>query len=112
MGGFTTLYIDQGANFENSILLTDDVTNQPINVASYNVTSYMRRSHISPNTSANIICTITDAANGEITMTLAANVTANLVAGAYVFDVKTVVGSVTTRPLEGTIIVNPSVTRG
>jgi hypothetical protein len=104
--------MDQNATFNNVINLTDDVTNTPINVANYTVTSQLRRSYYSTNASANLICTVTNASNGEITLSLPAANTANLKPGRYLFDVKAVDNNnVTTRVLEGIITVTPSVTK-
>lgn len=113
MSAFVELYIDSGATFTNVINLTDDITNTPINVANYTVTSQLRRSYYSANASANLICTITNAANGEITLSLPAANTANLKPGRYVFDVKTVDNANTvSRVLEGVITVTAAVTKG
>jgi hypothetical protein len=104
--------MDQGASFNNVINLSDDITNANINISGYIVRSQMRRSYYSVNASANIVCTITDSGNGEITMTVGANVTANLKSGRYLFDLETVdPNNVTTRVLEGIITVSPRVTR-
>lgn len=112
MSAYVELYIDQGTSFNNVINLTDDVTNSPINVYNYTVTSQLRRSYYSTNASANIICTITNASNGEITLSMTAANTANLKPGRYVFDVKTLDDdNVTSRVLEGVITVTPAVTR-
>ena len=112
MAAYTELYIDQGADFNNIINLSDDLTNANINISGYIVRSQMRRSYYSANASANIICTITDAVNGEIVMSLNANTTANIKAGRYLFDVETVdrLGK-TSRVLEGIITVTPEITR-
>lgn len=113
MSSFVELYIDAGATFNNVINLTDDVTNTPINVANYTISSQLRRSYYSANASANLVCTITNAANGEITLSLSAANTANLKPGRYLFDVKSVDSSNTTsRVLEGIITVTPAVTKG
>ena len=112
MAAYTELYMDQGATFNNTLNLTDDVTNATINVSGYTVRSQMRRSYYSANASANISCTITDASNGEITMSLTDGQTANIKAGRYLFDVETVdTGGVVTRILEGIITVTPGVTK-
>lgn len=112
MAAYVELYMDQGATFNNVINITDDVTNTPVNVSGYTVTSQMRRSYYSVNATANIVCTITDASNGEVTMSLSAANTANIKAGRYLFDVKTVDGSnVVSRILEGIITVTPQVGR-
>jgi hypothetical protein len=112
MAAYVELYIDKGTSFQNKITLTDDSTNTSINLAGYSARSQLRRSYYSTNASANVICTISDPANGEITMTLSASNTSNLKAGAYLFDLQTTdpVGAVT-RVLEGTITVLPEVTR-
>lgn len=112
MAAFVELYVDQGTTFNNIINLTDDLTNTPINVASYIVRGQLRRSYYSANASANLTFTITDAANGEITMSLTDSQTANIKAGRYLFDVETVdTSNVVSRVLEGIITVTPQITR-
>jgi hypothetical protein len=72
----------------------------------------MRKSYYSANASANITCTITDASTGEVTLSVPANVTANLRPGRYVFDVKSVdSANITSRILQGIISVTPQVAR-
>ena len=112
MAAYVELYLDQGTSFNNIINLTDDVTNTPVNVSGYIVTSQMRRSYYSTNASANITCTITDAANGELTLSMTAANTANLKPGRYLFDVKTTdKDNVVARVLEGIITVTPQVSK-
>jgi len=112
MAAYVELFMDQGATFNNVINLSDDLTNANINISGYIVRSQMRRSYYSVNASANIICTISNAINGEITMNLPANTTANIKAGRYLFDLETVdTNGVTTRVLEGIITVTPEITR-
>lgn len=112
MAAYVELFMDQGATFNNIITLSDDLTNANINISGYIVRSQMRRSYYSANASANIICTITNAENGEITMSLDANTTANIKSGRYLFDLETVdtIGT-TNRVIEGIITVTPQVTR-
>ena len=112
MAAYVELYLDQGTTFNNIINLTDDFTNTPINVSGYVVTSQMRRSYYSANISANITCTLSNVANGEITMSITAANTANIKPGRYLFDVKTLdTYNQTSRILEGIITVSPCVTR-
>ena len=86
MAAYVELYIDQGANFRNVIN--------------------------SINASANIVCTITDSSNGEITMSLDSANTSSIKAGRYLFDLETVDGNgYVNRVLEGIITVTPQVTR-
>ena len=114
MAEYLELFIDQGSDFVTTIDLNDDNTNLPQNVSTYTVTSSLRRSLLSPNASSNLICTVTDAANGEITVRMSAANTANLRAGQYFFDVKvrdTNAYYEYSRLLEGVIFVTPSITR-
>ena len=112
MAAYVELIIDQGATFNNIINLSDDITNSNVNISGYVVRSQMRRSYYSANATANITCTITNATQGEITMNLNANTTANIKAGRYLFDLETVdtLGTVS-RVLEGIITVTPGITR-
>ena len=112
MAAYVELYMDQGATFNNVINLTDDTTNANVNISGYTVRSQMRRSYYSQNSTANLVCVISNAANGEITMRLAAANTSNIKAGRYLFDLETVdtIGNVT-RVLEGIITVTPEITR-
>lgn len=114
MAEYVELFIDQGSDFFTTINLNDDNTNLPTNVYSYTVTSSLRRSLLSPNASSNLVCTLTDAANGEITIKMSAANTANLRAGQYFFDVKVRDTNATyeySRLVEGVIFVTPSITR-
>jgi hypothetical protein len=112
MASYVEIYMDQGTTFRNVINLTDDLTNSYINVSGYQVRSQMRRSYYSANATANLVCTITDSANGEITMSLDAANTSNIKAGRYLFDLETVDRSnITVRVLEGIITVTPEITR-
>lgn len=106
------IYMGQGENFNYIITLTNDLTGATLNIAGYQVRSSLRRSYYSQNASANLVCTISDASNGNISLTLAASNTAALKVGRYVFDVETEDTSNTvTRILQGYIYVTPEVTR-
>lgn len=114
MSAYVELFIDQGSAFNSIINLSDDITNMNVNIAGYTVRSQMRRSYYSANATANLTCTITDANNGEITISLTSGQTANIKAGRYVFDVETITeapSNVVSRILEGIITVTPRVTR-
>lgn len=112
MAAYVELFMDQGATFNNVLSLNDDITNEPLNILGYTVTSQIKRSYYSSKITANITCTITDATNGVITMSMASGNTANIKAGRYLFDVKTKdLTNTVTRVLEGIITVTPQVTR-
>jgi hypothetical protein len=111
MAGYTELYIDQGTDFSASIVLQDDDNNLYQNVDGYIITSSMKRSPLSPNTAANLQCSIINSANGEIGIALDAANTANLKTGRYFFDVRSNAANNYTRLIEGIITVTPSITK-
>lgn len=112
MAAYVELIMDQGASFNNVINLTDDLSNASLNILGYTVRSQMRRSYYSANATANIVCTISNYANGEITMSMTAANTTLIKAGRYLFDLETVdTNGIVSRVLEGIITVTPQITR-
>jgi hypothetical protein len=111
MTEYVELYIDQGADFNSTIVLQDDDTNVFQNVVGYTVTSSLRKSLLSPNASGNLTCTISDGGNGEITLAMTAANTSNLRSGKYFFDVRTYADGSYNRLIEGVIFVTPGITR-
>lgn len=111
MSDYIELYIDQGEDFSSTIVLRDDNTNMYSNIAGYSVRGTLRRSILSPNASGYFVCTVTDAANGEITMSMDSANTANMKPGTYLFDIAYQVAQSSKRLLEGIVIINPSITK-
>lgn len=110
MGTKVNLVVDQGATFETTINLTDD-DGDLVDLTGYTGASQVRKHYTSSTPSANIAVTL-DNANGTITLSMSANITANLVAGRYVYDVElTDPSSVVSRVIEGIVTVTPQVTR-
>lgn len=114
MAEYVELYIDQGTDFSTTININDDNTNIAVNVDSYVITSSLRRSLLSPNASANLTCSVTNANTGELTLQMTAAETANLRSGTYFFDVRTknvLSNNYYARLIEGVIFVTASVTK-
>jgi len=108
---YAELTLDQGTTFETTIDLTSD-DGTALNVTNCVFTSQIRKSYYSSNATANLVVTITNAANGNVKMSLAAANTANIKAGRYLYDLKmTTPGGVTSRVVEGIITVTPQVSR-
>lgn len=105
----SNLLVEQGATFTATIQYSDDNGN-PSDLSNYTVQSQMRRSYYSAN-STSISASISDAANGEITLNLTATNTSNIKPGRYVYDVNIARSNVITRVVEGIITVLPGVTR-
>jgi hypothetical protein len=113
LSDYVELYMDQGADFSTTIQMNDENNNLAQNLAGYIVTSKMRKSLLSQNSVASLICTIPDPALGEIFVELDSANTANIPFGTYFFDVKIndTVAGLKSRLVEGIIIVSPSITR-
>ena len=110
MAGFVELTLEQGANF-NTVLDLKDSAGGILNLAGYTVAAQMRKSYYST-TATNFSITVTDAAAGQITMSMNSANTANVTPGRYVYDVLITSGaSVKTRIIEGIVTILPSVTR-
>ena len=110
MAGFVEFTIEQGANF-NTVLDLKDAGGGVLNLNNYAAAAQMRKSYYS-NTAINFTVVITDAAAGQITISMNAATTADIVPGRYVYDVLITSPSVVkTRVIEGIVTVLPSVTR-
>jgi len=110
LAGFVELTLEQGANF-NTVLDLKDSAGGILNLAGYTVAAQMRKSYYS-STATDFTIVITDAAAGQITMSMNSANTSNVTPGRYVYDVLITSGSnVKTRIIEGIVTVLPSVTR-
>lgn len=109
MAGYAEIQIEQGANFSTVINVSD--ANGYTNLTNYTASSQLRKSYYS-STANNLTVSISNAANGEITMTMTSANTANLTAGRMLYDLLiTSPTSVKTRVVEGIATILPSVTR-
>jgi len=105
----SNLVIDQGSDFSVVLRYLDDA-GTPVNLTDHQARAKMRRSYYSANATT-ISTNISDAANGNVTLSLIANVTANLKVGRHVYDVEIVQNTTytVTRIVEGIITVMPEV---
>jgi hypothetical protein len=104
------LLIEQGSTFSTTVNVEDTV-GAAINLFGYSASSQMRKSYYSTSNTI-ITSTITGNANGEITLSMTAANTANLIPGRSVFDlIITSPTNVVTRVIEGVIVISPGVTR-
>lgn len=114
MSEYVEFYIDQGTDFSTYINLNDDDTNLAQNLSGYIITGKLRRSLVSPNVAETFYCEVSDPANGEISISMAAANTANLKPGNYFYDIKVVdtnTSNATSRLIEGIIIVTPAISK-
>lgn len=110
MAGFAELTLEQGASYSTTVTV-NDATGSPTNLTGYTCASQIRKSYYS-STANSFTVVVSNAANGEITMSMTAANTANLSPGRYVYDLLiTSPASVKTRVVEGIVTVLGSVTR-
>jgi len=92
-------------------LNVDDAQGDAINLSGYTAESQIRKSYYST-TANNFTATVTDAATGEITLSMTAANTANLSPSRYLYDlVITAPDETKTRVIEGIVVVLPGITR-
>lgn len=108
MASKANLIIDQGTTFSTTITVTDDDGNA-LDLSGYTGAAQIRKHYTSSNSvSFNVSIS---AATGEVTLSLTANATSNIVAGRYVYDCELTNSGTVSRVLEGIVTVTPQVTR-
>ena len=103
------LIIDQGATYTTVVTITD-ANNNTIDLSGYSGNAVIKKAY----SSLNVAQTFTVSVNGslgQVSLSLTANQTANIIAGRYVYDVKLTdsFGAIS-RVVEGIATVNPKVT--
>jgi hypothetical protein len=110
MAGFAELTLEQGASFTTTVTVNGS-DGSPTNLLNYTAAAQLRKSYYST-TANNFTVTVSNAANGELTMAMSAANTANLTPGRAVYDLLiTSPTNVKTRVVEGIVTILPSVTR-
>ena len=109
MATYSELIIEQGATFNANVTLIDNL-NQYVNLANYTATSQMRKSYAAT-TAYDFTVTITDSANGKLSLSMSSANTANIKSGRYVYDLVIQDNGTKSRAVEGIVTVLPSVTR-
>ena len=110
MAALSNIYIDQGADFQTVISLTDS-NSDALNLTGYSALAQIRKTHGST-TIADTFGTVLTTNTGQVTLTLTDTVTAAMTSGRYVYDVLLTDGSGDkTRVLEGQAILTPGVSK-
>ena len=108
--GTYNFIIDQGATFTRQLTVKDN--DSAMDLTDYSVASKMRSTHDSSTVVGTFTCTISNATGGIITMSMTNSTTGAIEEGIYVYDLEMISGSgVVTRLMQGTVTVNPEVTR-
>jgi len=107
---YSDQYLEQGTTFSSQITL-DGSNGAAYNLYGFSASSQAKKSYYSSNAVLQFTSTVSDAANGVITISANAATTSNVPSGKLVYDVIITdsAGNVT-RVLEGRIFVSPGVT--
>lgn len=110
MAVISNLVLEQGSTFSVTIGYNDSSGN-PVDLTNYTPRSQMRKSYYSAN-AITFTANVSNAIDGEITLSLSSEQTANINAGRYLYDLEIVRnGNVVTRVVEGIVTVLPEITR-
>jgi hypothetical protein len=105
----TNFTIGQGTTWSVTVTYTD-VTGTAIDLTGYSVRAEMKRNFSDSTAAQTITCTLTDAENGVITLSLTAAQT-KLLSGDYLYDLEIQsAGGAISRLLNGTITIDKEVT--
>ena len=108
----SNLVIYTGTDFEQTFVLEDNQSNSIKDLTGYNACAQMKRYESSRKTADFSISFSNDRTQGRITISMLSNVTSNLKAGKYFYDLLLNSATGTTeRVVEGTVHVKKSVTR-
>jgi hypothetical protein len=110
LASFVEFTIEQNANF-NTVLDLKDAGNNILNLSGYQAAAQMRKSYYS-STAIDFTVELTNPTGGQITISMTAATTSEIIPGRYVYDVLiTDPQGIKTRVIEGIVTVLPSVTR-
>lgn len=109
MAGYVPLEIEQYSDFSR-VITVKQADGTPQNLDSFVISSQMRKSPYSL-TAVTLHSYLSDASNGEITMSESAANTGNITPGRYYYDVlSTSPANLVQRIVEGIVVVNPGIT--
>ena len=109
--GTYDIVVDQGSDFSIQIQIEQDGSN--VNLSTHSARAQLRPTPTSSTKTADFTCSIVNAVQGRIKMSLGNSVTANISNGKYYYDLELVntSDSSVTRLIEGVAKVTPEVTR-
>jgi hypothetical protein len=111
VASISNLFVDSGSDYSNIVTIASS-TGAPLNLTNYTVASQMRKSYGSSSYYA-FTASVYDDANGKIRLQLPAELSSDIPAGRYLYDIEitNTVSGAKTRVLEGTVIVTPEITK-
>jgi hypothetical protein len=111
MAAKANIIIDQGTDFTTTITVTDDY-GDITDLTGYTANGHIRKHYTSSTATVFDIDFGSPRSDGQVTISLARNITENMKAGRYVYDVElTSSANNRTRLVEGVATVTPQVTK-
>ena len=107
--GTYNIKIDQGSDFSLQLTVQEDGSAK--NLAGFSARAQMRPTIDYSTLTATFTCTITDSANGILTMALPYTTTDDITVGQYYYDLEIFTGSTSQRLIQGSATVSGEVTR-
>jgi len=107
--GTYNIKIDQGSDFSLQLTVQEDGSAK--NLTGFSARAQLRPTIDSSTLTATFTCTITNASNGILTMSLANTVTDDIDVGQYFYDLELFTGTTSQRLIQGTATVAGEVTR-
>ena len=110
----SNIVIEQGYDFETTFELENSITNEPLDLSTYELPdAVIKKTYSSSNVAVAFSSQFVDAPFGKFLLSLTAAETATLKPGRYLYDVKlTTQGTgLTSKAVEGSVIVRGGVTK-
>ena len=106
----TNLTIHTGTDFEQTFVLEDSNSNSALNLTGYTGACRIRKCH-SSSLAGSFNVGFTNPTSGKVRISMAADLTNNLKAGKYFYDLLLNNGTTVERVIEGEVLVKRTVTR-
>ena len=105
------LVIDQGSDFAIDMTITEGGTAK--NLTGYSGRAQLRTTHAASSATASFTVSVVNATAGTMKMELSAATTAGITAGRYIYDMEihTSGDATVKRLIQGSVTINPEVTR-
>ena len=110
MAGSRDIVLYAGDTYVHELRLRNS-SNAVINISSHTYSGQIKLGRTATENIASFTSEITDGANGVVRFSLAANITSNIAAGTYYYDIQQTNGTIVTTLLAGKAIVQGDVTR-
>ena len=109
----SNIVIEQGFDFETTFELENALTNQPLDLSSFNTPEAKLRKSYSSSTSYDFSASFVDELDGKFLISMGSSITSQLKPGRYVYDVKLTTSATgrSEKAVEGSAIVRGGVTK-